>query len=174
MLIFQYLDRLPKIPQELLADAYITDPAQIGFQDIGYTRWAVRPELRSWLANNISPQVDIAGYQVISQDVNAHFDRRCWAINYVVHTGGDHVITRFFKDRRSPLQVDQVYRLDQTEELDLLFDQCIEPGRWHIINTHVLHSVRGIETDRVAITIGLNTNNPFLAINGYQGYFNAT
>ena len=174
MLLFQYLDQLPKIPVELLADPYIPDPAQIGFQDVGYTRWALRPELKSWLANNISTQIDIAGYQIISEDVNAHFDRRQWALNYVVHTGGPCVVTAFFKDRKSPLQVDQVYRLDQTEELDFLFDHCVEPSRWHILNTRVLHSVKGIETERVAVTIGLNTDNPFSLINGYQGYLNGT
>ena len=174
MLIFQYLDRLPKIPPALLQDPYIPDPDQIGFQDIGYTRWALQPKLKSWLAENISQDVAIAGYQVISQDVNAHFDRRHWAINYVIDTGGSNVVTAFFKDRKSPMQVDEIYRLDQNEQLDLLFDRCVEPGRWHILNTHVLHSVKGIETERSAITVGLNTVNPFDQIRQYQGYFNAT
>jgi hypothetical protein len=174
MILFQYLDQLPRIPEELLVNPYIPDPKQIGFQDTGYTRWAIQPELKSWLANNISQDVDIAGYQVISQDVNAHCDKRLWAVNYIIDTGGPTVTTALWQQPGLPVSREASVKIPEYAKLHLLESVCIEPGRWHILNTRVLHSVKGIKTQRSAITVGLTDPDPFSLINHCQGPANAT
>lgn len=174
MLIFQYLDHLPKIPPALLQDPYIPDPTLIGFQDTGYTRWAIRPELKSWLAENISQDVAIAGYQVISQDVNAHCDKRLWAVNYIVDPGGPNVVTTLWQQPGLPVSREPSIKIPEYAKLNMLESVCIESGRWHVLNTRVLHSVKGIKTARSAITIGLNSADPFSLINHDQGQTNGT
>jgi hypothetical protein len=174
MMLFQYLDQLPRIPEELLVNPYIPDPKQIGFQDAGYARWAVNPELKSWLAENISADVDLAGYQVISEDVNAHCDKRLWAINYIINTGGPTVTTTLWQQPGQPVLRESRVKLPEYAKLNILESVCIEPSRWHILNTRVLHSVKGIKTERSAITVGLNNTDPFLLIKQYQGQSNGT
>jgi hypothetical protein len=174
MILFQYLDQLPKIPEELLTDPYIPNLTQIGFQDTGYTRWAIRPELKSWLADNISQDVGIAGYQVISEDVNAHCDKRLWAVNYIVNTGGPNVTTTLWQQPGQPVSREPSVKIPEYAKLNMLESVCIEPSRWHILNTRVLHSVRGIKTDRSAITVGLNIADPFSLINQYKGQSDGT
>jgi len=174
MILFQYLDQLPRIPEELLKNPYIPDPTQIGFQDAGYARWTVHPELKSWLAENISSDVDLAGYQVISEDVNAHCDKRLWAVNYIINTGGPTVTTTLWQQPGQPVSRESRVKLPEYAKLNILESVCIEPGRWHILNTRVLHSVKGIKTERSAITVGLNNTDPFSLIKHYQGQLNGT
>lgn len=164
MILFQYLDWLPKIPPELLIDPYVPDESKIGFQDTGYTRWAIPKELETWLFSNISQEVGIAGYQIISQDVNAHCDRRSWAVNYIVDTGGTEVVTSLWQQPGQPIIRQPSIKIPAYAKLDCIQSHCIEPGRWHLLNTHVLHSVRGIRTQRSAVTVGLNSEDPLLEI----------
>lgn len=59
-----------------------------------------------------------------------HYDYgRKWAINYIITTGGDKVITTWYND----------------EKETILHKQEIEPFRWHIIKVKpTLHGVEGI------------------------------
>jgi hypothetical protein len=52
-------------------------------------------------------------------------------------------------------------RISNDTKLKIIKQVVIEPGKWHIINTHVLHGVTNVETQRTAITIGLNADDPF-------------
>ena len=179
MLLFQYLDALPPIPIELLRDPVIPEIA-ITFRaniDANYTRWGIRDDLKDWLRTNITTNVSLAGLQTMTwpegqhgkKDVLPHCDRRNWAINFVIEPGGPAVSTSFYLEPNRPIFREAGCRIDDFSKLTRVWSDVIKPGRWHIINTRVLHGVENIQTQRRAVTIGLNSANPFAEIHGYQG-----
>jgi hypothetical protein len=185
MLLFKYLDLLPPIPEELLVDP-IPDykPDNIGYKDGGtnwydatYTRWGTTPKLVGWLQSNISNSVDIAGIQIMSwathvpagkRKVNPHCDKRRWALNYVYEIGGPNVTTTLYRERGHDLIRQSGCRLTHFDALVPIESVVVEPRRWHILNTNVLHGVTNVETTRKAVTIGINIDNPLEVIKGYE------
>jgi hypothetical protein len=169
MLLFQYLNALPLIPVELLHTPIVYDESKIGFKDNEYARWATTPELVEWLRENISEHVELAGVQVISSDVPLHCDKRKWALNYLIHLGGESVKTSFHKlPNETVIQTPAMRAWDRNDSEELCTTQ-LELHRWHLLNTNVLHKVTGVTDKRVAITLGFNTSNPFEHIKRYGG-----
>jgi hypothetical protein len=179
MLLFQYLDALPAIPIELLRDPVVPEIA-ITFRaniDANYTRWGIRDDLRDWLRVNITENLALAGLQTMTwpdghdqqKDVLPHCDRRNWAVNFVIESGGPAVTTSFYLEPGQSTYRPAGCRIDDFGKLIQVWSGVIETGRWHIINTRVLHGVENIVTQRRAVTIGINTANPFADIHGYAG-----
>jgi hypothetical protein len=169
MLLYQYLTALPPIPAHLLLDAYLLDESKIGFQDGEYTRWALRFKIQEWLNENISNEILISGMQIITGDIPMHCDKRHWALNYIIETGGDAVKTGFHKLPGEPTRQTPSARAWNAAHSEEICSIVLEPFRWHIINTHVLHSVTGVTSTRKAVTLGLNRENPFDDIKNYSG-----
>jgi len=191
MFLFKYLDLLPAIPVELLLDP-IPDfsESNIGYFDNGsgwsnnatthnatYTRWGINQGLTQWVQAHISSDVEMAGVQIMSWDesvlpgdrkVNPHCDYRKWALNYVYETGGENVATSFYGEKDQRILRDPGCRITNHESLTVLKTVVIEPNRWHILNTNVLHGVSNVETVRKAVTIGLNYDDPFSVIYPYR------
>jgi len=135
-----------------------------------YTRWSLSQDLAEWIKLNITPQTQLAGFQIIKGDVPLHTDKRKWALNYLVDCGGDAVQTSFHHIKNSPLLYAPASRpIKSTEEIDAVCNIVIQSRRWHILNTNVLHTVSGTSSTRSAVTIGLNSKNPFDDIIGYKG-----
>ncbi len=180
MMLFRYLDSLPPIPDHLLENAAVD---KIGFitkpgiaLEATYARWAINEQLIAWLQKNISQVVDvrIVGLQRMTWDneaeirsVKPHCDIRQWAVNYIIEPGGPAVTTTFYKELGQPLLREPGTRISPTAELEIVESRVIEPRRWHILNTNVLHGVEHVQTQRQAITIGLNTDSPLDVIKGY-------
>lgn len=169
MLLFQYLNALPIIPTHLLNPAEIPDETLIGFGDSGYTRWAPNHDLKNWLNHNISTQLTLAGVQKINGNVPPHCDQRKWALNYILDVGGPNVSTLFHHKLGTSLIQPPGERVSGDCVLRTIYSVNIQPNRWHLLNTHVLHSVIGLESTRTAITIGFRTKNPHESIKGYTG-----
>jgi hypothetical protein len=184
MFLFKYLDLLPPIPVEFLLDP-IPDfsESNIGYSDDGsgwsntYTRWGINQDLTQWLQAHISSDVKMSGVQIMSWDesvlpgerkVNPHCDYRKWALNYVYETGGENVATSFYCEKDQRILRDPGCRIINPSSLTALKTVVIEPNRWHIINTNVLHGVSNVETTRKAVTIGLNHDDPFSVIYPYR------
>jgi hypothetical protein len=175
MILFQYLDRLPKIPKELLEDPYIPDEDLIGVKYGGYVRWAPRPELKEWLRENISEQVRLAGVQTLDPpQVFPHCDGRAWGLNYLIdtgnNTGGNEVMTTFYQRNGEDLLAPPNYRRNE-DPLNVVHRVQIQKYRWHIMNTNVIHGIYGMKSVRKAVTLGFTEDNPFELIKGYQGFF---
>jgi hypothetical protein len=171
MILFNYLSALPPVPDHLLQDPYLPDESRIGFRDGEYTRWALRYKLEDWLYNNISDQIFISGIQIITGDIPMHTDKRHWALNYIIDPGGSEVRTTLHKLPGEAVLRPPSARAWDAAQSEELFSVVIAPGRWHILNTHVLHSVTGVTGKRMAVTMGLNGDNPFAHIKGYTGLF---
>lgn len=179
MLLFQYLDALPVIPIELLRDPVVPEIAITFRANIAanYTRWGIKQDLQDWLHNNITTNLALAGLQTMTwseghdqrKDVLPHCDRRNWAINFIIEPGGPAVTTSFYLEPGQPTFRPAGCRIDRHDKLIQVWSGVIEPGRWHIINTRVLHGVENVATQRRAVTIGINSSNPFADIHGYSG-----
>jgi hypothetical protein len=184
MLLFQYLDALPAIPKDLIDNMSIGDnlistkPNSV--LEATYARWAINDELIDWLHTNISTNIERAGLQKITwtdwapayrREVRPHCDLRRWAINYIIELGGPEVTTTFYRQPGFPVVREPCTEMPDNSNLIILEQKIVEPNRWHILNTNVLHGIENAVTQRQAITVGLTTNNPFDVIKGYSGLF---
>jgi len=168
-MLFRYLDHLLPIPAHLTVKPADYDLTKIGKQDnaYNYVRWPASADLRDWLHQNICSDLSIAGVQIITGEVALHRDKRQWALNYLLDTGGSNVITSWHRipgvPDVEPLNPDTAARA-LASTLEQLESQCVELNRWHLISTEVLHKVTGVESTRVAVSIGLNYNKPLMMI----------
>jgi hypothetical protein len=75
-------------------------------------------------------------YQYIGANLGIHTDfGRKTAINYIINTGGDKVVTKWFSGA------------------EVIFQEIIPEKRWHKIVVSINHCVENVATDRYAITI---------------------
>lgn len=143
MKYISYLD-LPEVPKNLLEDAYtiINKPNKKGSsvnQDYPYFKTKpVEAELHSWLQDIFSFKI-YPQYQLVYNGLPIHIDKgnRIIAYNYILDAGGDNVRTVIYDHRYIPLQIEK-----------------ISANRWHSIATSMLHGVHGINSVRIAISIG--------------------
>jgi len=161
MLVFQYLDHLPPIPPELLINFWHCDAHSVAFTTGIYTRYRIRSDLEQWIHTNISRVDQRVGCQVLQEDIAPHCDFRAWAVNYLVTTGGSGARTRIHCIPGQSIQQSARRSLSPDESTIIVESLDIEPFRWHLLNTHVLHSVTGIAQTRSAVTVGLTSPNPF-------------
>lgn len=153
----QYLDGLPKIPNELVPEIYQSLNEKNFFVERTATTYTIHPSLpnanlytrnllykytndEKWLDKT---QSTIAVQKLIPGPSRIHADvYRELAYNYIVDCGGDAVATCFYNDDRSPL-----------------VEHIIQPHRWHLLNVDVLHNVKNITGTRIAITAFINADN---------------
>lgn len=178
---------LPPIPEELLIDThglplekYVVD---IGYEKMfeknntlkkncAYAKWTVNHQpLIDWItatvpawpsSETLTIQKNIANGTDSDTLFPAHHDvRRMFALNYVIATGGDSVITSWFKDVNQPLVRSLNKKIGmQTDtgpveykDLRLLDSVQCHPGKWYLIRTNVLHDVDHVDNTRSAVTI---------------------
>ena len=135
----------PSIPENLLEspDAVINKSTEgmhsaFKFNPFYQTRNAV-PELTEWASQIIKQPFSIK-YQIINEGIPIHKDfGRFTALNYILDTGGDNVLTNFYDNNK--VLVDSV---------------CFPPKKWHIIRTDMYHNVTNHTHTRVAVTIVLD------------------
>jgi hypothetical protein len=184
---------LPAIPDHLLQTAdqapvekYVTD---IGYGKIfekngrtltncSYAKWTVTHQaLIDWIKNTVpawpeSEAVTIQKNIPVGTDTNTTFPvhhdvRRMFALNYIIRTGGDNVITSWFRDTNQPL----VRSLNkkpgvQSDSGPVNYADCeclasvqCEPSKWYLISTVVLHDVDHVDSERSAVTIPYFSDN---------------
>lgn len=186
MILFQYLDLLPKIPehlleqqQELHRNHYATPVRKLAdgssVVNIEYKRWDLDDELNQWLRENICV-ADSTGLQ-ISRAVPGSTTHLChtdsyprrWVLNYMHKLGGTNIQTRFFKEIGQPLLRDPLTRPtpEKDPNIELIHSVVVEPNRWWLLNSGVLHDVINITGSRESITMGIHNANPFSRIPAY-------
>jgi len=184
MLLFCYLHSLPSIPADLLNNPIPNfELNNVSYIDGGennqctYTRWGITDELSNWIQEHIIENISLAGIQTMTwpdevsrhdRYVSPHCDRRKWALNYIIDPGGPDVRTEFYLEHNQSLLRDSNIRVFDYNRLTTVHNVNILPGKWHLINTNVLHGVTNVETVRKAVTVGLNVDDPLSVIKGYQ------
>lgn len=139
----EYLDNLPKIPNELVEEVYasLANPNLFDFKDYtNYTLHLCNKPVSNWVYKFFRQRDQIVvGVQQLQNDIIIHTDyNRTHAYNYIIDPGGAEVATCFY---------------DESD--NLIEKHVIEPNRWHRLRTDVRHNVIGFEPNktRVAITV---------------------
>jgi hypothetical protein len=132
----------------------------------------VNSELTTWLEQNI-PDINTRFnilYQTQRSNNNVpsthivHTDRlRLTALNYIIDTGGDNVMTSWYKEDGKELQRSKKITGSQSDSgavdyknLQLLESVNLEKNNWYIINTRILHDVDNITATRKSISISFS------------------
>lgn len=160
-LIDTFIDADPvNYGQEYKTDNQVLKVCRYRFGNILYT------PLLDWLKQNISPYVtNNASVLESSHGIfPMHIDKRKYALNYLIDTGGDNVITSWHQEHGKPIFRTGKVRGKQvgddnliwTHNTDLLDSVKIEKHKWYLIRTNVLHSVSHIFGTRKGISIDFN------------------
>lgn len=181
-MFYKILD-LPKIPTHLLE---LPSPQRIRSVDMTHGRTYIkngRPiksvyftkdqapdQLKDWVVENvpgITPdmiflQSFLGGgtTQLIHSDI-----LRTFALNYIIDTGGDNVITTWFQERGKPLsryKDPAIHGLGQADDKIVNYDDCdvleqvqFKPHQWTLIRTDVLHDLDNLSGVRSAVSIAI-------------------
>jgi hypothetical protein len=179
MILYQYLDYLPSIPQDMvehMVNRYqeqkilFTVPERLtlragkSVKNISYTRYQLATELEQWIKTNVCEEFNCAGFQTQTphlpgQSHLPHTDTwpRRWVLNYNLHTGGPKVTTQWYQEQGHNLLRNDCTRPASLDSLVCVESVQLEPCRWHILNTSVLHAVDNIETTRMTISLSFET-----------------
>lgn len=187
-----FLDYLPQVPAELLVDfeQYKVNKREVGivgfvstgpdgtkYNQTDYERFNISGKLLEWLQFNITRNaLDYgAGFTVPpgpGADHIKHIDySRDYTLNYQLTTGGENVLTRFYKEKGQPLYRKQLaidvsprdlttYLLSR--ELELVDSVRVPAGRWVLLNTKAIHEAVNLTDPRIAIQISLGADNKFV------------
>ena len=192
--VFLYAELdLPPIPLQLLADAGEPRIVQIN-EDISYGGNYVKDGVKlkgaefkrgifdyapllAWLKENNIPgsevfskvhlQMQTDGTHTIHSDV-----ARIYALNYVVETGGDNVITSWYQQKNNPVHVPK--NLPEGKERPtydntvLLGSAHLKKDRWYLIAVNILHDVGVISSTRKVISFNFNDESIIDLINTKQ------
>lgn len=178
MFLFQYLDYLPPVPDNLVSDILsgiknmpvdnmppmrsIKNGNQV-FENVLYKRYTPNQELLDWIHNNISNQYTTIGVQIQDPGKTNHTHAphadasfRNWVLNYSLQTGGPNVITSWYQCNGAPVvrPSPEAYRPADITEFEKIESVQFEPCRWHLLNASILHGVENIQTDRISISLG--------------------
>lgn len=142
VLLLEYLD-LPTIPDEWLPSLDQIkqlppySPPELEKQNLYYLRQLKEERIIELLQPHFDFDIrEHIFYQFIGAKLGIHTDfGRKTAINYIINTGGENVITKWFLGE------------------DVLHQEIIEAKKWHKIMVNVNHCVENITSDRYAITI---------------------
>lgn len=130
-----------------------------------YTMYHITTELRNWLVvNNIIKLENINKVYIQTQSPGVHvvhtdFNRK-YALNYIIDTGGDNVITSWYKQKGHPIvrkEKKERYQTDSESinyrDLEKLDHVKFEQNRWYLMKVNVLHDVQNITSLRKSLTI---------------------
>lgn len=156
---FEYLDSIPKLPDNLISEVYQCIKGTNLYLVPGSNSYLLKQPGADLLKNNFDP--DLSDYRVFDTTNNIkNFIRNYWpsltprihcirnylplhkdpdrdiAFNYIIDQGGDNVKTIFFSDNKTLIDA-------------LTIDKC----RWHILSTNIFHGVINLKTLRIAITV---------------------
>lgn len=170
--LYQFLDHLPPIPDQLLAgftdwinndikyngSSYRTGERQgEQLQNAHFSRHHISLELQQWLADNISSEYSDIGI-IYTRGHSEHLPHtdgfRDYSVNYLLDLGGDAVDTLYYHETgTNTLGKPRGYwpkNLNVVQEIDRV---RIPLHRWILLNTQVLHGVVGISGMRTQISL---------------------
>ena len=141
-LLLEYLD-LPTIPDEWLPslDQIKQMPLRSSVWFEEHNRFFLRKLSEKRIIDLLQPYFDYditenIFYQYIGSELGIHTDiGRKTAINYIINTGGENVVTKWFSGE------------------EVIRQEIILDKRWHKIHVGINHCVENITSDRYGISI---------------------
>lgn len=135
---FEYLDSIPKLPEEIVQEVYSCIEGINIFHTPEYPNYQVfetNDKIKTFIKEyfpNLTPRIHcIKNFLPVHKDLY-----RSIAFNYILEQGGKNVKTLFFNDDKH--LIDQI---------------IIEKNRWHKIHTKIYHAVSNLKTIRISITV---------------------
>jgi hypothetical protein len=122
---------------------------------------AIPPKsLIDWLYVNNIAKTPLVGIQVISNGtlLMPHVDEdRTHALNYILDTGGNNVITSLYQPRDEfknyTIEPQSAIPYDR---IDCIQSEQLLRGMWHIIPVSQIHDVRNLDTNRRRISVSIS------------------
>lgn len=134
-----------------------------------YHRTVLDQACVDWITENIPELANKSctfGYQYIdavpgtSGLFGAHTDgtrRGVYVLSYILDTGSDSTVTtHWWKEIGQDKYRAPSSRAPDYRKLDELSSVVIPANTWHMLDASILHSISGIKTRRIAITVGVN------------------
>jgi len=144
MIYYEEVNFLPTIPKELINSLEEIESFEnvFPYPDFKHTyaSYKVPKTLENFLQDFFDYSV-VVRYQVIKQDLPIHVDVGINGIkyNYLLDTGGDSVITRFWDKIESSQRI--------------LFEVKSKSLSWHWLRIDTPHDVTGVEHPRISVTV---------------------
>jgi hypothetical protein len=166
---YRYLDHLPKLPIGL--ESNISSFSQDDVQDINYiknktihySRWNVSSDVAHWVSDHITPDFLKLGVQIhdrvdTANKHNPHTDKtRAWVLMYCIQPGGDAVTTSWYQEQHEPMMRELgIYTPDIKAPLTKIESVIVEPRRWFLLNSRIIHAVENITGKRISLAVSLS------------------
>lgn len=74
-----------------------------------------------------------------------------WVINYVLKSGGENVLTQFWYPKKEYAHQNITFATFPYDKLDLAEEFYSKPQSWYKIDTHTIHSVDNLSSDRILL-----------------------
>ena len=165
---------LPKIPEHFVQEILTQEPGEVlrdypGWvhtKEGGQVMSARNPfyytsnELEQWLKENIAPEYNDVGvryahYEPGTTTAGVHTDQtRRYVLQYLIKTGNGQL--KFWQEKGQPAVRDGRYTPNNYDSLELLESFDLPEGVWVLLNTNILHSVEGLNSDRISVQVSLN------------------
>lgn len=135
---------------------------------VRYRRTFVTPDIIDWFKANVTPDYAEIGVQTMDhgETFMPHTDGgvRSYILNYLVQTGGDHVILRWYHENNKPLLRNLEPRIQRWTEDNLrtIHEVTFVPGDWTLLNGKVIHSINGVTGLRISLSVAF-THQQFIA-----------
>ena len=152
---FEYVDSLPNLSQDLIAEIYDATNSSNFWMNKKSDVYSVYPgtEKIYKFVRSFFTESHVASIQVITNTLGPHKDKgRSLVYNYIIDCGGEDIYTTF-------------YTTDDEGNYIEIESHKIEPYRWHRLNVDIPHSVSTIteKNKRISLSVYLrDKDNPFL------------
>ena len=134
-----------------------------------YKRYFVSSDIFDWLASNIPVKLPIdvkkIGIQTFQSMKNStsyspHTDgpRGQYILNYLIDTGGNNVLTKWYQEAGHSLIREPDLTLESFQNLTETHSEHIAQGTWFCLHSRILHTVVNIERPRISLCVGLESN----------------
>jgi hypothetical protein len=135
-------------------------------------------EWEQWVRENIIEDfiytgLRLSAYTEYTTTHGAHADgwfkgKPSAKLYYLLETGGDNVITSFYKEHGQPVErygdPANMCSCSDYSKLDLLSQTTFPARQWVLLNTDILHGVENIESNRINLAVLINKDQLSLTI----------
>lgn len=136
---YRYIN-LPQLPNELIKKINFDFTQYEAKVQASTYSWSdsFNQDINEWCQQNICSNMYWAFQIIKGSELDIHVDRNTLIkFVYLLDTGGDNVVTSFYKD-------------DKTTVIESV---TLEPYRWHMLKVDVPHGVTGIDPARTRFSI---------------------
>lgn len=130
---------LPTIPQSIVGQLPVSIDAYEKKVEYDAYVWtdSFNKEINAWCKQNICEEM-YWGFQIIRGDLPQHKDVGTKIkFVYVLETGGDNVVTNFYKE----------------DQQTITHSYIIQPNKWHILEADCYHDVQGVAHGRYRMSV---------------------